>query len=130
MSSEGNNKIGLVVMQLAIKFVLIIVLGIIFIVTISRAYHLGYEVFDNSVSSSNDGYEMTFVIGENETTKDVARHLKRAGLIKEITVFEIQKIFYDLDIKPGTYKISTSSTSKELLQQFNDGEKPIKEDEE
>lgn len=93
----------------------------------AKAYDLGYRMFHTSAVTEGEGYEVTITISANDSVREIANRLESAGVIKDQEVFQLQKIFYGCKIKPGTYRLSTSSTSKEILQILNDGPKQEEE---
>ncbi len=120
MGKETKNVL-LVIGKMIVKVIVIFLLATIFLSLVAKAYDLGYRIFNTPAISQGEGYEVTFTVSQGDSLGTIARNLENVGLIKDKTVFEAQKIFYNFKIKYGTYKLSTSKSSKEILQILNDG---------
>lgn len=120
MGKETKNVL-LMILRVLGKIIIFFLLTVIFLTIIAKAYDLGYQIFNTPAIAQGEGYEITFTVSEGDSVGVVARNLESAGLIKDTTVFKLQKIFYQFKIKAGTYKLSTSKSSKEILQILNDG---------
>lgn len=120
MGKETKNML-LIIGKIIGKVFMIFLIATIFLSLIAKAYDLGYQIFNTPAISQGEGYEVTFTVSAGDSLGTVARNLENAGLIKDKTVFKIQKFFYNFKIKSGTYKLSTSKSSKEILQILNDG---------
>jgi UPF0755 protein len=126
MGNEAK-KVMMILLKMIAQIIFVIVIVMIFVTLVSKSYDLGYRIFHTPAVSEGEGYEVTVTIVEGESVREVANRLQTAGVIKDKEVFEMQKLFYGFKIKAGTYKISTSNTSKEILQILNNG--PTQEEE-
>lgn len=91
----------------------------IFSVGISKGFSFGYAVFSGQGVENAPGRDMTFVIEEGDSVKEVAKGLKNLGLIESPLVCQIQEKLFEYEIHPGTYELNSSMSSKEMLKLFN-----------
>ena len=54
---------------------------------------------------------------EGETAKEIGANLEKNGLIRDAALFRIQEMLsaYKDEMKPGTYELSTSMTTDEMM---------------
>ena len=76
-------------------------------------------MFYATAMEPSPGTRYALTIPEGQTTAETAKLLKDVGLIKNEYAVQIQMWFYDYETYPGTYELSTSMTSKEILQILN-----------
>ena len=86
---------------------------------ITRGYAFGHDIFYATAMEEVPGTPKTVTIPKGYTTAEACEVLKEAGLIDNVLAFQIQKMFYDYDIHPGTYELNTSMTTKMILQELN-----------
>lgn len=86
---------------------------------ITQGYRFGYAVFDEAPAVQGEAVEKTITIPENPTAASVAKVLRDNGLIEDKNVFVVQYILFECEPKPGTYTLSTSMSSKKMIQYLN-----------
>lgn len=69
----------------------------------------GYQIFDHYQSQAEEEYgvgeSVIFTVGKNDDTEDVAKKLRKAGLIRSEQVFELTVRYVDKDLNPATYDL-------------------------
>jgi UPF0755 protein len=70
----------------------------------------GFQLFDHYSSRAEEqsgvGEPVVFTIGKNDDAGDVAKNLRKKGLIRSEQVFELTVRYVDRDIKPATYELT------------------------
>lgn len=98
-----------------------VVLAIIIVMLVYKwsmtAYDYGQRVFNEPPVSAGSGRTVTFVVKEGETAKEIGVNLEKNGLIRDAALFRIQEMLsaYKDEMKPGTYELSTSMTTDEMM---------------
>lgn len=101
---------------LRILFYALVVIAIIY--AGKTAYSFGYGVFNQvPVAAKGQGQDVTVVVEEGDSVKDVAKTLERRGVIADSDIFRVQEYLSDYrdKIKPGTYILNTEQTTEEIL---------------
>lgn len=82
------------------------------------AYEYGQRVFNEPPVAVGEGRDVTITVNQGDTVKEVSKLLEEAGLIRDAELFVIQEMLseYKDKIKPGTYVLSTSMTTEEMMQ--------------
>ncbi len=83
------------------------------------AYDFGYQVFADIPVSDGDGRVISVVVSEKQSSRELAKVLEQRGLINYSYVFFIQEQLsddYRGNIRPGTYELSTSMSSEQMLE--------------
>ena len=107
------NAITGTIIGISGKLILYALVILLLVEGISRGYAFGHEVFYATAMEPSPGTRYALTIPET------AKLLKDVGLIKNEYAVQIQMWFYDYETYPGTYELSTSMTSKEILQILN-----------
>lgn len=113
------NKITGTIIGISGKLIVYAVVILLLFEGITRGYAFGHDIFYATAMEEAPGTPKTVTIPKGYTSSDAAEVLRDAGLIDNVLAFQIQKLFYDYDIHPGTYELNTSMTSKEILQELN-----------
>ena len=113
------NAITGTIIGISGKLILYALVILLLVEGISRGYAFGHEVFYATAMEPSPGTRYALTIPEGQTTAETAKLLKDVGLIKNEYAVQIQIWFYDYETYPGTYELSTSMTSKEILQILN-----------
>ena len=104
-----------------------IVIAIIIVMLVYKwsisAYQYGQRVFNEPPMSAGTGRAVTVVVNEGDTAKEIAAMLEKKGLIRDAELFIIQEMLseYKDKMKPGTYVLSTSMTTEEMMQIMSKG---------
>ena len=82
------------------------------------AYEYGQRVFNEPPVSVGEGRNVTVTVNQGDTVKEISKMLEGAGLIRDAELFMIQEMLseYKGKMKPGTYALSTSMTTEEMMQ--------------
>ena len=82
------------------------------------AYEYGLRVFNEPPMSAGNGRNIIFEVKEGETAREIGVNLEKKGLIRDAVLFRIQEMLsaYKDEMKPGTYRLSTSMTIEEMLE--------------
>ncbi len=99
--------------------ILVNILVLVVILLLGRmAYGFAHEVFDQEpMTSQLTARDVTITVEEDMSVRDVARLMKKDGLIKSVNVFCVQERFSDFHgkISPGTHVLNTALTADEML---------------
>ena len=101
-----------------LKILIYICLALFLVFLGSRAYTLGYQVFNQQPKESGEGREITVTVTDDMSVMDIGEMLKERGLIDTSPlVFWIQEFLseYHNDILPGKYVLNTNQTVDEML---------------
>ncbi len=90
------------------------------IIGAQQMYSFGYKVFDRE-ERDVDSAVVEITIDEGADVLTVGEELEENGIIDSAYVFFAQSVIFDLDVLPGTYEIDIKSSSREILETFNDG---------
>ncbi|MGL5436461.1 MAG: endolytic transglycosylase MltG [Lachnospiraceae bacterium] len=121
MTKEINKITGTIISVSGKLIIYAVVLLLLFEGT-TKGYEFGHEIFYATAVDQGVGIEKTVSIPKGQSTAETAHMLKQSNLIVNDLAFQVQKKFYDYEIHPGTYVLSSAMTSKEILQILN--EKP------
>lgn len=113
------NKITGTIIGISGKLIVYAVVILLLFEGVTRGYAFGHDIFYATAMEESPGTPKTVTIPRGYSSSDAAEVLEHAGLIDNVLAFQIQRLFYDYDIHPGTYELNTSMTSKEILQELN-----------
>ncbi len=82
-----------------------------------RCYDFGYRIFTDTPMSLEPGRDVTVIINEGYSTRQIGTLLKENGLITDAAVFVAQEKLseYAGEIKPGVYVLNTSMTAEQMI---------------
>lgn len=113
---EGQGILGW--LGTLVRWIVIIILVMVFIKYGKEAYTIGYAVFsEQTVAADGEGVNVTVEITAAMTVDQIGEMLEQNGLLVDGSVFKYQERFssYHGDIQPGTYNLSTDMTPTEIL---------------
>lgn len=116
------NKVTSTIIGISGKLIIYAVVILLLVEGMTRGYAFGHAIFYSAPMEEAPGTEVTVTIPKGQSSADTMGTLKDLGLISNDLAVLIQMKFYDYEIYPGTYTLSTAMTSKEILQVLN--EKP------
>lgn len=130
MSETTNeiNKITGTIIGISGRLIIYALIVLLLFEGVTKGYAFGHDIFYARAVDAAPGRDIQVIIPDGTDTAAASDILVRKGLIKNKTAFIVQSKFYEYEVKPGTYVLNTSKTSKELLQQLNDG--PLEEEKE
>ena len=122
----GNMKTKDVVVSVfstVFKIVVAIVIVMLVYKWSMSAYEYGQRVFNEPPVSVGEGRIVTVTVNQGDTVKKISKMLEEAGLIRDAELFMIQEMLseYKDKMKPGTYALSTSMTTEEMMQIMSKG---------
>lgn len=128
MSDTTNeiNKITGTIIGISGRLIIYALIVLLLFEGVTKGYAFGHDIFYARAVDAAPGRDIQVIIPDGTDTAAASDILVRKGLIKNKTAFIVQSKFYEYEVKPGTYVLNTSKTSKELLQQLNDG--PLEEE--
>ncbi len=80
-------------------------------------YDYGYRVFAEPAMDDGEGRTVTVTVTEDMSPQDIGKLFKSIGLVRDDVLFMLQYYFseYYKDVKPGTFELSTTMTSEEMM---------------
>lgn len=99
-----------------------IVLAIIIVMLVYKwsmtAYEYGQRVFNEPPMTAGSGRNVTVIVEEGSTAKEIGAMLEKNGLIRDAGLFRIQEMLsaHKDKMKPGTYELNTSMTTEEMME--------------
>lgn len=115
------NRITTTIMGVACKVLLYVLVFFLLYEGITRGYSYGHEIFAPTAVTAQPGYEVTIEIKDSNSVMDVARLLKKKGLIKDELIFVLQARIYEYELHAGIYTLSSAQTSKDMLKYIDEG---------
>ena len=82
-----------------------------------KCYDFGYKIFTDTPMSLEPGRDVTIIVNEGSSTKQVGDLLQENKLIKDASVFVVQEKLseYAGEMKPGVYVLNTSMTAEKMI---------------
>lgn len=113
----AEKKIGFSILEGVIKALLIVAVcyGIYHFATLAYAY--GYQIYNQTPVSEGEGISIHVTIPDGADVDEIARILKRAGLIEDTTLFSLQERLsaYHGKLQPGEYDLTTAMTPDQMM---------------
>lgn len=81
------------------------------------AYDFGYQVFADIPVSEGEGWTVSVVVPEGQSSREFAKMLEEKGLINDANAFYVYERLSDYKdlLKPGVYELSTAMNAEEML---------------
>ena len=113
----NSKEVVISIFSTVFKIVLAIIIVMLVYKWSMTAYEYGQRVFNEPPMSAGSGRTVAFVVKEGETAKEIGDNLEKNGLIRDAALFRIQEMLsaYKDEMKPGTYELSTSMTTDEMM---------------
>lgn len=119
--TKDINKITGTIIGISGKLILYALVLLLLVEGITRGYAFGHGIFYAEAMEAAPGTDKVVEITKSVNGSETARLLRDAGLIDNELAVEIQLKVYKYKVRPGTYTLNTSMTSKEILRLLNDG---------
>ena len=121
MSNTTNeiNRVTGVIIRVSLRLIIYALIVLLLYEGVMTGYTFGYSIFAGKAVSPEPGITMSVTVEEGDSLSQVGQMLKEDGLIENEYVFIIQAYFYDYEIYPGTYSLSTAQTSREMLEEMS-----------
>lgn len=113
----NSKEVVISVFSTVFKIVLAIIIVMLVYKWSLSAYQYGQRVFNEPPMSAGSGRNVTVVVNQGDTAKEIAQMLEKNGLIRDAELFIIQEMLseYKGKMQPGTYELSTSMTTDEIM---------------
>lgn len=121
-SRYDDRQTFLDIMGTMLKYVLIIVLILVFVRLAQKSYSIGYAIFsEETVDPAGSGTTVSVTITEDMTVNEIGDLLESDGLLKDGSVFPFQERFssWHGEIMPGTYELSSDMTPDEMIEEMS-----------
>ena len=114
----NSKEIVTSIFSIVFKIVLAIIIVMLVYKWSMSAYQYGQRVFNEPPVSVGSGRDVTVVVNEGDTAKEIAAMLEKKGLIRDSELFVIQEMLskYKDKLKAGTYQLSTAMTTEEMME--------------
>lgn len=102
----------------AVVRIVVLIIAIVVLYRLgAKAYDFGFRIFTEKAVDEENGRDVTVTISSDDSDGDIAKTLEEKGLIRDATLFRIQKLLSSNkgEIKPGSYTINTSMTAEQIL---------------
>ena len=120
-SSNSIKRITSIVISIALRVIVYSFLIVAVLEGAKKAYQFGRGIFYVTAVDPAPGKDVSVVIRSGTDAGEAADQLADLGLINNKVSFIVQSRFFELEIKPGTYTLNTSMTSREMLEVLNEG---------
>ncbi len=120
------NKISMAVIGISGRLVFYGLVLVLLFLGARTGYDFGYRIFYAPAMEAEPGRSVEITLKGNESVFEVGDILVDAGLVRDDVAFGIQALCYGYEVKAGTWNLSTSKPSKELINTLN--EEPRKEE--
>lgn len=115
------NRISMAVISISGRLVFYALVVVLLVLGARKGYEFGHSIFYAPAMEAAPGTDKTITIDGDESISEVGSLLEENGLIRDHTAFSIQARCYGYEVQAGTYALSTSQTSKEIINILNDG---------
>lgn len=111
------KKTTVFILSLSFRIILLALIVIGLLKSGQMAYEFGLSVFLEEAVSEEPGRNITVIIEEGTATAEIGKLLEQKGLIIDHRLFYVQVKLskYSNALKPGTYTLNTSMTSREMM---------------
>lgn len=111
---------------LSVIFYILVIVGISKLC--DEVYDFSYQVFGNVRAQEAPGFDVDFIVADNEPTMQIAERLEHSKLIVNKYSFYIRAQLTasgrgGSSIQPGQYVLNTSMTYEDILNTITGGEK-------
>ena len=114
-TTRDINRITTTIISISARLIVFAAVFVLMYEGATKGYQVGHEIFAPEAVDAEPGTVKEIVIEPGESLSDVAKRLEQEGLISNRFALMVQAKFYEYDVGPGAYELSTSMTSKEML---------------
>ena len=113
-----SKNVVMPIFSIVFKVVLAIIIVMLVYTWSKDAYEYGQRVFNEPPVSVGDGRNITVVVNQGDSAKEIGAMLEKNGLIRDAKLFMIQEMLsaYKDELQPGTYELSTAMTAEEMME--------------
>lgn len=83
---------------------------------IKMAYSYGHGLLYDHAMAVEGAPEEEFVISEDQGVEDIAKALYKKKFIDNVEAFKVQSLLYEAKYVPGSYSLSKSMTTSDIIQ--------------
>ncbi len=106
--------IGMVIRGcISLVFYTVVIIGLLW--ATKESFQFGYDVFNGKPLTETKGEVIRYTVEEGDSIRKIAADLEELGLIENQYIMIVQKVFYNVHYKPGTFELNSGMTSKEML---------------
>lgn len=112
-----TKNAALTIISVVVHLMVIFVIAMVIYRGATFCYEFGYRVFTDRPMAAEPGRDITVIINEGSSTKEIGKILQQNGLISDANLFVLhEKISeYAGEIKPGVYVLNTSMTTEKMI---------------
>lgn len=113
----AEKKIGFSILEGVIKALAIVAVCYAIYHFATLAYAYGYQIYNQKPVSEGEGIYVHVTIPDDAGTSEIARILKRAGVIEDTRLFVMQERLsaHHGKLQAGEYDLSTAMTPDEIM---------------
>ncbi len=112
-----GRKLVSAVLGTILKVIFAVVVIFIIYTGASTCYDYGYRIFTEPAVAIGEGRTVTVSVTEDMSPLDIGESFQEKGLVRDAKLFALQYLFseYYQDVHPGTFELSSSMTSEEMM---------------
>jgi len=114
-TTRDINRITTAIIGISARLIVFAAVFVLMYEGATKGYQFGHAIFAPEAVDAEPGIVKEIVIAEGESLSDVAKKLEEEGLISDRFAMMVQAKFYEYEVRPGAYELSTSMPSKEML---------------
>lgn len=122
-TTRNINKVTGTVIGLAIRVIVIAIVMLILVRGVKVAYNFGHAIFYETTMEEAPGTDIRITIPADCSIQEAADILESKGLIDNKLALRVQAKAFELEVKPGTYTLNTSTSARKMLEILNAGPK-------
>ena len=122
-----DNSMAEIIKGVAGRIIVIALLVLVSYTTVNYGFRYGYALFCSDSVEQAPGTDVEIEIKDGETADELGEELYEKSIIHNADAFKLQAKLFKTGIYPGTYKINTSMSVREILksidtteQEYND----------
>lgn len=116
-TTQSVNAIVSMVISVSLNMIAIALVVMAIYFSANWSYNFGNSIFNPSPVDSGNGRAVTVVVPQGAKLMDIAKIVKKAGVIEDEYVFAVQLFLSDEkdNLTPGTYTLSTTMLPSEII---------------
>ena len=105
------------ILSVVVQVMIVLTVVIVIYAGAMKCYDFGYKIFTDTPISLEPGRDVTIIVNEGSSTRQVGDLLEENKLIPDGTVFVVQEKLseYAGEMKPGVYVLNTSMTAEKMI---------------
>lgn len=113
-----SKNVVMPIFSIVFKVVLAIIIVMLVYTWSKSAFDYGQRVFNEPPVAVGEGRNVTVVVNQGDSAKEIGAMLEKNGLIRDAKLFVIQEMLsaYKDELQPGTYELSTAMTAEEMME--------------